>query len=242
MGIFGELFEELGHEITGLLSVGRWVTLKNGKRVKLDNEGRIIAGLPAKYAGVHVADFGRVSAEERELIGIDCDELASCHDCRETFTTKDHAFRALLDANPGLMELKEAEFGRYDVEWMRWQRGGRRGPKPRAAHVDGRFDAINERYNLRGNNRVASFTEAIYHALPHSRRWDDLEPRLGPLEEATGIKIHLPVEALKLDASKNDAAACRDDVDKRIAALFEKARAGRIEKEPAAAPLEEAPF
>jgi hypothetical protein len=236
MGFFGDLFEELGHEISGLLDEGKWITLKNGKRVKLNNGGRIVAGLPVKYQGVHVADFGRVSKEERDLLGVDCEELAACHDCKETFTTKDHAFRAILDANPGLMELKEAEFGRYDRDWLSWQRGGRKGPKPRTDHVDGRFDAINEEYNLRGANRVASFTEAIYHAIPHTRRWKDLEKRLPPLEEATGITINLPVEALKLSAAGTDVEECRADIDRRIAALFAEAQTR------AAPSREEAPF
>lgn len=235
MGFWGELFEEY----TDLLTAGRWVTLKSGKRVKLDSAGRIILGLPSKYHGVHVGDLAKLSKEERELLAIDCDELAACHGCAKSFKTKDQAYRALLDANPELDALRQSEFGRYDLEFLKWQRGGRRGPKPRTEITDGRLDSINEYYDLRGASRVASFTEAVYHAIPSSRRWADLEQRLIPLEEAAGVKINLPDEALRLQASESDVEECRADVDRRISELYSKARAGRVETKP---PLEEAPF
>ncbi len=237
MGYFNDLLEDLG-QISGLLPVGRWKTLSNGTRVKLDDDGRIVAGLPEKYRGIHVADFGRVAKEERELLGIDCDELAACHSCAKSFPSKDHAYRAILDANPDLDELRQSEFGAYDLEFLRWQRGGRRGRKPRTKITDGRLDAINEYYDLRGANRVASFTEAVYHAIPSSRRWADLEERLRPLEEAAGVKVNLPDEALKLSASSLGVEECRADVDARISALFKRAREERLE----GAALEEAPF
>ncbi len=235
MGFLGDLFEDLG--VTDLLTVGRWVTLKNGKRIKIDDGGRIVAGLPSKYHGIHVGDFGRVSREERELLGIDCEELAACHNCATTFPSKDAAYRAILDANPDLEALRSSEFGRYDLEFLRWHRNGRRGQKPRTEITDGRLDAVNEHYDLRGANRVASFTEAIYHAIPSSRKWKDLESRLGPLEEAAGIKINLPDEALKLSAASSNLEECRADIDARISALFKEAR-----EAPAPEKLEEAPF
>jgi len=233
MGWFGDLLEDTG--LSGLLSDGQWKTLKNGKRVKLDADGRIVAGLPSKYHGIHVGDFGRVSKEERELLGVDCDELAGCHACVQTFKTKDQAYRAILDANPELDELRQSEFGAYDLAFLKWQRGGRRGPKPRTKITDGRLDAINEYYDLRGANRVASFTEAVYQAIPASRKWRDLEARLRPLEEAAGIKVNLPDEALKLSATSLDVEECRADVDARISALFKRARGGRVD--PDAAPF-----
>jgi hypothetical protein len=239
VGFFGELFEELGGEITGLLSPGRWVTLKNGKRVKLDADGRIVAGLPSKYQGVHVADFAAVASEERELLGIDCEELAACHGCVKSFTSKDQAFRALLAANPDLDALRSSEFGAYDVAWLRWRRNGGRGPKPRTTITDGRLDAINEHFNLKGANRVGSITEAIYYAIPTSRRWKDLGPRLAQLEELAGFRLNLPTEALRVEASGLDVEACRQDVDRRLAELLEKARAGRAKKP---GELEDAPF
>lgn len=239
MGWFDDLLEDTG--LSGLLSDGQWKTLKNGKRVKLSSEGRIVAGLPAKYHGIHVADFSRVSKEERELLAIDCDELAACHDCATTYKTKDHAYRALLDANPRLEELRTSEFGRYDLELIKWIRNGRRGPKPRTKITDGRLDSINEFYDLKGARRVASFTEAIYYTLPPSRKWKDLEKRLPPLEEAAGFPIQLPEEALKLSARDADTEECRAEVDARLSRLFKEAREGRLEGAPAAED-EEAPF
>lgn len=219
----------LDMDIGDLFAGGRWVTLKNGKRVKLDAEGRITAGLPDKYRGVHVGDFAAVSKEERELLGIDCDELAECHNCAKTFTSKDVAFRAILAANPDLEALRVSEFGRYDLEYLRWRRNGRRGPKPKTTITDGRLDAINEHYELKGANRVGSFTEAVYHAIPNSRRWKDLGPRLEQLEQAAGFRLNPPTEALRAEASGLDVQQCRDEVDRKIGELFERARSERID-------------
>lgn len=224
MGFFDDVFED----VRAAFVDGRWVTLKNGERVKLDDGGRIVAGLPEKYRGVHVGDFGRVPAEERELLGIDCDELAACHGCARTFKTKDQAYRAILDANPDLDALRVSEFGQYDLAFLAWRRSGRKGPKPRTKITDGRLDAINEFYELRGANRVASITEAIYFTIPNSRRWKDLEPRLVALQEVVGFEINPPDEALRLAAGESDVEQCRADVDARIRALFENAR----EKDP----------
>lgn len=230
MGFFGDLLEETG--LSGLLSDGEWRTLKNGKRVKLDAEGRIVAGLPSRYHGVQVQDLSKLTHDERQLTGIDCEEVGHCHTCRKTFRSKDEAYVALLQANPKLDELRQSEFGQYDLAFVKWQRNGRRGPKPRTKITDGRLDAINEYYDLRGAARVASFTEAIYHAIPSSKKWEDIEPRLKPLGEAAGFQINPPDEAVRLSVGKLDVDACRDDVDRRLGELFEKAKSGRLEETP----------
>jgi hypothetical protein len=236
VGLWGDLLEETG--LSGLLADGEWKTLKNGKRVKIDADGRIVAGMPEKYHGTHVGDLSRLSHEERELTGIDCAETGHCHTCKKTFRTKDEAFVAILDANPQLDALRQSEFGAYDLAFLRWQRGGRRGPKPRTTITDGRLDAINEHYDLRGASRVASITEAIYHAIPASKKWADLEARLRPLEEATDMKVNLPDDALRLSASKLDVEACEQEVDRRLGELFERAKLGRLD----ASQASDAPF
>jgi hypothetical protein len=234
MGFFGDLLEETG--LSGLLSDGEWRTLKNGKRIKLGPDGRIVAGLPSKYHGTHIRDLSKLTHDERQLEGIDCKEAGHCHTCKKTFRTKDEAFLALMEANPELHQLQQSEFGQYDIAFLKWQRGGRRGAKPRTPITDGRLDAINEYYDLRGAARVGSFTEAIYHTIPSSKRWENLEVRLEPLSEAAGMKINPPTEALRLQASKLSVEECRDQVDQQLAALFEKAKSGRLETEaPAAA-------
>jgi hypothetical protein len=48
VGFFGDLLEETG--LSGLLSDGAWRTLKNGKRIKIGTDGRIVAGLPLEDA------------------------------------------------------------------------------------------------------------------------------------------------------------------------------------------------
>lgn len=216
--------------MSGLLSDGEWRTLRNGKRIKLDAEGRIVAGMPSRYHGTNVRDLNKLSHEERALEGIDCDDMRGghCHTCKKTFRTKDEAFLALMEANPDLHALQQSEFGAYDAAFLKWQRGGRRGPKPRTPITDGRLDAVNEHYDLRGASRVGSFTEAIYHAIPSSRRWEDLEARLPPLADAAGVPINPPAESIQLSVGKMAVEDCEREVDRRLAELFERAKAGRL--------------
>lgn len=237
MGFFGDLFEESG--LSGLLSDGRWITLKtNGKRIKLDAEGRIVAGMPSRFHGTHIRDLAKLSHVERELHGIECSDLRDhCHTCRKTFRSKDEAFAAIMRVNPELHQLQQSEFGAYDMAFLKWQRNGRRGPKPRTPITDGRLDAINEFYDLRGAARVGSFTEAVYHTIPTSKRWEDLTPRLAKLEEAAGFKVNPPDEATRLDVAALDVKACEEEVDRRLAELFERAKSGRLTDDaPAPAP------
>lgn len=237
------------------LTPGRWVTMKNGKRIKIDSDGRIVLGLPDRYRGVSIRDLSTLTHQEREIEGIDCSDVGGhCHTCHKTFRTKDEAVAALLQANPQLQELRDSELGAYDLEFLRWQRGGRRGPKPRTQITDGRLDAINERFELRGAARVASFAEAIYWAVPSSRRWEDLEgERLEALSEAAGFELQPPTETLQAEAGRLSEDECRADVDRRLGALFDEAKAGRLTErqpgddvdEPAPAPAsddDEAPF
>lgn len=203
----------------GLLNLDpyRWITLKNGKRLQIDDDGRIVAGMPERYHGTSVHDLSRLSHEERELEGVDCEDVgaAECPRCRLTFRTKDEAAAALLAANPVFASFRESEFVAYDMEFLKWQRGGRVGRKPRTKITDGRLDAINEYYDLKGANRVASFTEALYFAIPVSRRWADLEARLGPLSDAAGVDINLPDEVLQLNAAKLTIEECEREVDRQ---------------------------
>lgn len=237
--MWGDLLEETG--LSGLLTAGRWVTLSNGKRIKLDVDGRIVAGMPSRFHGTHVGDLGKLAAAERQLLGVDCAELSRCHTCRETFRTKDEAYAALLEANPRLDQLRQSEFGSYDLEFLRWQRRGRRGPKPRTTITDGRMDSINEHYDLRGVHRVASFTEAIFHAIPSSRRWGDLEARLPPLAEAAGFEVHLPDQAIRISLALKSEEECQAEVDRRLGVLFEEAKAGRVEPSSLPAPTTDEP-
>jgi hypothetical protein len=167
MGFFGDLLEETG--LSGLLSDGQWRTMKYGKRVKIDTAGRIVAGLPSKYHGTHIRDLGKLTHEERELQGIDCEESGHCHTCRKTFRTKDEAVQALLAANPRFDELRQSEHGAYDSAFVKWQRGGRRGPKPRTKITDGRLDAINEHYDLRASPRPLTTPRPRRGSGPTSR-------------------------------------------------------------------------
>jgi hypothetical protein len=208
----------------------RWITLRNGKRIKIDEDGRIVAGLPERYHGVSIRGLSKLSHEERTLQEIDCGDVgaAGCPTCRQTFRTKDEAAAAVLAANPRFNEISQSEFGDYDSRFLKWQRGGRVGQKPRTKITDGRLDSINEYYDLKGAHRVGSFTEALYHAIPSSKRWADLEERLGPLGEMAGMEIHLPEEALQLQAAKLSVEECEREVDERLAQLFGAAREGTL--------------
>lgn len=224
MGLFGDLMESTG--LSGLLSDGQWRTLHNGKRVKLDGEGRIVAGLPSRYHGVHVRDLSELTKRERQLEETDCND--TCPKCPKTFDTKAHAVAALLDANPKLRHLLESDGGAGSKAYRAWLRGGRRGPKPMAAKHDGRFDALNEQWELRGFRRVGSWLEAIYTTIPTSKKWRDLGARLPVLGEAAGFEIHQPSEALRLEVSALDAGQCREAVDRALDELFNEATTARL--------------
>lgn len=107
-------------------------------------------------------------------------------------------------------------------------RRGRRGPKPKASAHDGRFDALNERWELRGFRRVGSWLEAIYTTVPTSKRWRDLGERLPVLGEAAGFEVHQPSEALRLDVAELDVGQCREALDRALDELFQSAASGRL--------------
>lgn len=239
MATFGQLVGDLleGSGFSDLLGGAKWTTLKNGKRLKITSDGRIVQGMPARYHGTHIRDLVKLSHDERKLQGIDCDDLRDhCHACKKTFRGKDEAYAAILRANPELDALRQSEFGQYDLAWLKWQRNGRSGPKPKTTITDGRLDAINEHFELRGKNRVGSFTEAIYYVVPSSKRWEDLTPRLALLEEIAGFHINPPDEVTRLEVGKLDAKACEEEIDRKLSELFERAREGRLTDEPAPSP------
>lgn len=206
----------------------RWVTLRSGTRVKIDADGRIIAGGRAEWQGVHIGDVAEVSKRLRELESVDC-----AHECDtpapRTFPSKEAGVAALLESNPQLAELLQREGGTSaEYEYRRWVRGGRRGKKPALGAGDGRFDALNERWELKGGRRVASWIEAVYVSVPTSRRWADFEARLPVLEEATGLRLELPAHGFRAKVAEMDRDECERRIDAQIGELLRDARDGRI--------------
>lgn len=129
----------------------------------------------------------------------------------QTFRRKKQATRALLDANPELLQLVESDCGRDCSAYQAWTAHGRRGPKPRRRPGDGRFDALNERLDLRTPGRqVASWREALDVTAPSSRRWEDFDQRLGVLEEATGLQLAGPARTEAIGRARADAQRCED--------------------------------
>jgi len=113
-----------------------------------------------------------------------------------TFKTKPDAVKALLAANPKLRALLESDCGRDCTAYTAWVNQGRRGPKPRARSGDGRFDALNERFEKRTPGRkIASWREALAVTAPRTRHWEDFSERIEPLEEAVGFRLNLPTRA-----------------------------------------------
>lgn len=204
-----------------------WVTLKNRRRVLLDQEGRIVAGLPPDFAGVSVQDVSPLSSSARTIAA---EASTSCRPSKrgQTFSTSDAAVRELLDANPRLRQLLEDDCSHDCTKYRAWLNHGRRGPKPMAGPGDGRFDALNERLELKGRRRVGSWLEAVYVTAPPSRRWADFGPRAEALSEATGFPIALPDRAEAFELDDAAAAACEDRAASEIDDLFARARGGRL--------------
>jgi hypothetical protein len=129
----------------------------------------------------------------------------------QTFRRKREATRALLDANPELLQLVESDCGHDCTRFTAWADGGRRGPKPRARAGDGRFDALNERHELRTPARkVGSWREALAVTAPSSRRWEDFGPRVEVLEEATGLRLAGPERTEAIGRARAWAAECQN--------------------------------
>jgi hypothetical protein len=175
-----------------------------------------------------VEDVSRLSAGVREIKREErAGERALAR--RRTRTFKhDQAVRALLDANPELVDFLEAECSHDCDAYRTWVRRGRRGPKPRAHAGDGRFDAINERWDRKRGRKVASWAEAVAATPPPSRRWVDFPDRLAVLEEATGLRLNLPDQAEVMARDSDDRAALRRAADDRIEALVDLARSSRL--------------
>jgi hypothetical protein len=207
-----------------------WITMR-GHHVLIDDEGRIERGaVPQTWRGVHVRD---VSELERRWSEIDAEE----EDCaateggraRATFRTQDEALRELYDANPHLSEFVELEAkGQSERAYQDWVKGGRRGPKPRRARGDGRFDAINEGLERRGARAVASWSEAVRAIVPPTKRWEDFAPRLPFLEDATGLRLNLPAPAEELELGGGRGAECEQLGEGARERLLERARGGRL--------------
>lgn len=239
-----------------------WVTLKRRRhdgrrqRVLLDDEGRIELGLPDELIGAHIGDLGelrgQIRAIEREGAAEET-RLATGRAPPQTFA-HDDGVRALLEANPALVDFLENECSHDCLEFRKWIQRGRRGPKPKWRPGDGRFDAVNERLDKRGGRKVASWLEAVYTTPPPSRRWEDFPDRVAVLEEATGLRLELPAPAEAHDRRGGDVAEVRHRTDARIAAIVGLARTGRLRTTkkrgrpvhgpaaPISAELEEAPF
>jgi hypothetical protein len=147
----------------------------------------------------------------------------------------------LLEANPNLVDFLEAECSHDCDTYRAWLRGGRRGPKPKWHKGDGRFDAINERFERRSAGRkVASWIEAVYVTPPPSHEWDDFPERLEVLEEATGLRLNLPEPAESRQLADQEADQVLRAADDRIDALVDLARSSRLRGK--APTVEEAPF
>lgn len=203
----------------------RTVRSRTRERVFVDDAGRILDhdGLPETFRGVDYRDVPPVRRQIRRLEG----ERRRCKKRLPParFRSKREAIAALLDANPALAEFIDSDGkGANDRRYRAWVQGGRRGPKPRLGEGDGRFDAINERMNLRGARRVSSWSEALDVIAGADRTWASLERNLPLLEEATGLRLNPPEPALERSAASQARTACLESVDADEAAVWTEAK------------------
>ncbi len=217
-----------------------WVTMR-GHRLFIDDEGRIQYGkVPRRWRGVHVRDVSALSRRWREIDREEDDCGRGGARARATFRNQAEGLRELLDANPHLVAFLEGETkGQAERAYQAWVRGGRRGRKPTTkAAGDGRFDTINEQLERRGRRAVGSWSEAVRAIVPPSKRWADFGARLELLEEATGLRLHLPAPAEALELGGQRGAECEQLGEGARERLLEEARGGRLtETEQAGVPF-----
>lgn len=207
-----------------------WVTLKRatrGRRQKIfiDDDGRIVKGLPRKFRGILLRDLtavGRKVAKTKRRQRRE--ERQMFPRSRTTFRNKDQAFKELVRANPQLRTFLDAHFGRADEAFLRWRRNGRRGAKPTHDYADGRLDGINYTWNLHGARQANTWTEAIFATIPDSRRWEDFGGRLEVLEEATGLSLELPAAAARLHTAAAERGRYREGAELEVDEVYDQAR------------------
>lgn len=212
-----------------------WITLKRRRadgrrqRVLIDDDGRIELGLPDEMIGAHIGDLTELTGEIRKIEreGAEAETRLATGRAPQTFQ-HEAGVKALLEANPKLVDFLEAECSHDCLEYRTWLKRGRRGRKPQWRPGDGRFDAVNERHERKGARKVASWLEAVYTTPPPSRRWEDFPERVAVLEEATGLRLELPTPAEQLERRGGDVGAVRQRTDERIAAIVGLARTGRL--------------
>jgi len=146
------------------------------------------------------------------------------------FRRVDEGAKSPLEANPPLQELVESDCGQDCKIYRDWVRRGRRGPKPRLAPGDGRFDPINVGLDRKGGRRVASWVEALHATVPPSRHWQEFDERLPFLEEAAHMRLELPEEAERLELQRAEIERCRAGEDAALEDLFGRARVGRLRR------------
>jgi hypothetical protein len=170
-----------------------------------------------------------IKKEIAKLERVDCErEAHDCRTCTRTFGTKKIGVGALLQANPPLEEFLGREgVGRAEDQFRKWLDRTKRGyfrpgvRRPPLAKGDGRFDSLNEAWELRGPQRVSTWLEACYRTVPASRRWRDFtREQLRPLGEAVGLKLAPPEEAIHLEIERASVEECERRVDERIQRLL----------------------
>ncbi len=207
-----------------------WCTLTNRRRVFIDDvSGRITKGLRRDWQGAHVRDLPELGRRWRQIERDEQDCAGAGGRARATFSTAQEGRRALLDANPDLLDFVELEAkGAKERAYLDWVRGGRRGKKPELAKGDGRFDAFNEGLELKGARRVSTWREALDRTVPPSRRWADFGPRLELLEDATGLRLNRPGPADALEDLGEHRGRCYAAGDRYRDDLVDQARRGRL--------------
>jgi hypothetical protein len=208
---------------------GRWITLSNHRRVLINDEGRIVQGLPSTFTRVHVQDVSALGRSLRETEAAEQEWATGVRRRRaRMFRTVEDGVRALLEANPELFTFLEQECSHDCDRYRTWVRHGRRGPKPLPGPGDGRFDGMKVPLERYGKRAISSWLEAVYLTVPPSRRWEDFPERLQFLADATGLTLQVPAETQTFDLERSDVERCHTAADERIEALIALARETRL--------------
>lgn len=207
----------------------RWIAF-NHTPVKIDGAGRILAGGPHRWRGVHVRDVVLVERRARKILHMDCHRGLHAELRRRKIASK---FRSLREAVAILRRVNAGWFDAHDAadaaDLALSYADGVRKRRPKKSDLLGEHDRT-----LGGAGRT-SWNKVLAAILPRSMNWSDVPSRLEELhseiQHMSGHQVPpllVPegvYEIAEIQRAWDDCEGVKDHV---LGELLVRARGGRM--------------